>query len=111
MFRLYLVSWCFLLLLVPHDEAGADARPGVAAEVVGQSEARVLDLPRAGLALELFIHLVHHAQAAGAERVPEALKTAVGIDRQVARESESAGLYIFFCATPRAEPQVLVDDH
>src|SRR5580700_8727718 len=53
------------------DEAHAAA--GRATEVVGQPQLRILDLTRARFAAQLQPHLVHHAQARGADRMPERL--------------------------------------
>jgi len=62
------------------DAAGG----GRAAQVVGEAESRVLDLPLVSLLLQLLVDLVHHPQAARADGVAEALEAAVGVDRQSA---------------------------
>src|SRR5690242_4590731 len=50
-----------------------------AAEIVGHADLRVLELARAGPALELQVHLVEHAQARGTDRMAEALEAAVDL--------------------------------
>ena len=71
----------YQLLLVADDEAAANAGAGITAQVMGQAQVRVLYLPGTRLSLELLVDLVHHAQAAGTQRVTEAFEAAVGIDR------------------------------
>src|SRR5262245_33834764 len=51
------------------DEAHAATRR--AAEVMREPELRILDLSRTGFAAQLEPHLVHHAEPAGADRMPE----------------------------------------
>src|SRR5215467_12774020 len=55
-----------------------------AAEIVGHADPGILELARAGPALELQIHLVEHAQARGADRMAGALQPAVDLARDLA---------------------------
>ena len=97
----------------PSAELVADHRDerehlaGVAAEIVCHGEAAVgrgdLALLRRLLA-QLQPALEEHAQARGADRVPEGLQPAVGIDRELAVEVERPGQDLLPCRAPRREP-------
>src|SRR5215210_2259633 len=64
-----------------HDRHEGDARSGLPPEVVGEPKTGIVDLTLTGLVAELLPALEEHAQAAGADRVPETLEAAVRVDR------------------------------
>src|SRR5262249_49609493 len=94
----------------PDDRHEAHALPRVAAQVVRQSEARVLGLPWARFAAQLEPHLVHHPQPRGADRGPERLETTVRVHRQLAFELEVAVEHVAPGGAARAEAEVLIED-
>src|SRR5690606_6527887 len=87
---------CIRPLLSSSASVGSDHRherhatTWTAAQVVGERQVRVVQLPLARLATELQPAFVEHAQAAGADRMTERLQPAVGIDRQPPAELERA---------------------
>ena len=72
------------------DGDGAGKGTGAAAEVVSEAQVGPGQLAGVGLALELLIDLVDHADAAGADGMAEAFEAAVGIDGQLALQAEGA---------------------
>src|SRR5436309_3668591 len=81
-----------------------------AADVVAERDGGVLHLPPLGLALELLVVLVDHADPGGARRVTEGLETAVGVDRQLAVERERAAADVLLGRALLAEAEVLVGE-
>ena len=77
-------------VLLPTIETKLTQRPGAPPRLWVRPSFGRLDLARAGLAAQLEPHLVHHAQAARADRVAEALEAAVRVDRLRAVEVEAA---------------------
>src|SRR5215212_8519649 len=70
----------FRVLFVAADDGDArDVLARRAAEIVGHADARILELARPRLALQLQVHLVEHAQARSADRMAEALQPAVDL--------------------------------
>ncbi|MEI7902368.1 MAG: hypothetical protein WCK89_19125, partial [bacterium] len=59
---------------------------------MGQTKPRVLDLAFARLAKQLQIHLVHHPQTCGSNRVTEAFQSAIGLNRQTTSYIEEAAI-------------------
>src|SRR5262245_1947493 len=94
----------------PHDRHEAHAAPRRAAQVVRQAELRAVDLARAGLTAQLEPHLVHHAEAAGADRVAEALESAVWIHRLRPVAVEPAREHVLPRLPARRETHVLHED-
>src|SRR2546426_12328832 len=89
-----------------HGDAPDRAR---AAQVVGEADLGILHLPRAGLMPELLTHLVDHAHAGRADRVPERLEAAARVDGHLAAVNRRAALGDVAPALARgAEPEVLV---
>src|SRR5712692_3109914 len=86
----------------------ADASAGRAAEIVRESDLRILDLARARFAAHLQPHLVHHAKSRRANRMAERLEPAIRIDRQLAVEIEESVHHVLPCGPARAEAEILV---
>src|SRR5262245_47431426 len=63
----------------PDDRHRRDVLAGEAAEVVRQPEHGIAELPCAGVAPELEVHLVEHPQPGRADRVTEALEPPVDL--------------------------------
>src|SRR5689334_11738675 len=61
------------------DGDRTDVLRRLAAEVVGQAHGGLAQLARTRPALQLQVHLVEHADAAGADRVAEALEATVDL--------------------------------
>src|ERR1700683_3204415 len=87
----------------------ADASARRSAKVVRQSDLRFLDLPRARFAAHLQPHFVHHPQPRCADRLPERLEAAVGIDRQLTFEVEEPVHHVLPCGPARTEAEILVE--
>src|SRR2546428_5015445 len=94
-----------------HRDYADAARLGRAADVVAERHGRVLHLPPLGLALELLVVLVDHADARGPGRVAEGLETTVGVDRQLAVERKCAAADVLLGGALLAEAEVLVGEH
>src|SRR5437773_1038043 len=101
---------CSRRSLHPDRRHEAHAPPGRATQVVGESELRLGDLPRPGLATELEPHLVHHAEPARPDRVAEALEPAVGVHRLRALAVEAAVQHVLPRLAARREAHVLHED-
>src|SRR5437773_3741933 len=101
---------CSRSSLHPDRRHEAHAPPGRATQVVGESELRLGDLPRPGLATELEPHLVHHAEPARPDRVAEALEPAVGVHRLRALAVEAAVQHVLPRLAARREAHVLHED-
>src|SRR5947207_15473388 len=94
------------LAVAEHGDAPDRAR---AAQVVREADLGTLHLPRAGLVPELLTHLVDHAHAGRADRVPERLEAAARVDGHLAAVDRRAALGHVAPALARgAEPEVLV---
>src|ERR1044072_3197768 len=65
--------------LCTDDGNGADVHGWRAAEIVGHSNLRVLELPRAGATLELQGHLIKEAKAGSSGGVAEAFESAIDL--------------------------------
>src|SRR5690349_11501759 len=65
--------------LCTDDGDGADVHGWRAAEVVGHSNLRVLELPRAGATLQLQVHLIKHAESGSSDGVSEAFESAIDL--------------------------------
>src|SRR5690606_31152612 len=66
-----------------HDRDRRHVLVRKAAQVVGQTIARVVELTGSGTAEDLAVHLVQHAQTRGADRVSEALQAAIDLTRDL----------------------------
>src|SRR5512136_1784510 len=95
---------------MPHDAHADHVDCRYASHVVRQSDLGILDLPRASLALELLVHLIHHAQAAGPDGMAEALQAAVGLTRYLAVQIEEPRLDVLLGLPARRDAQVLIGD-
>ena len=88
--------------------------PGAAAEIMGEAEVGIRELAggilSGGAALELFIDLVDHTEAGGADGVAETDEAAVGIDGEVAFEGEGTVEDIAAGLAGGREVEVFVDD-
>ena len=70
------------LSFVPADDADtANIHEREPAQVVGQPKPGILELPVAGPAEQLQVHLVEHPEAGGTDRMAEALQAAVDLAR------------------------------
>jgi len=69
------------LLLCPHDADSDGARRWHGPLVVGQTVVYVLQLTWASLTLELFVHLIDHAQASCSNGMAEALQASIRLNR------------------------------
>src|SRR2546427_6467077 len=94
-----------LLAVGEHGDAPDRAR---AAQVVREADLGVLHLPRAGLVPELLTHLVDHAHAGRADRVPERLEAAARVDGHLAADRGAAVGHVAPALARGAEPEALV---
>src|SRR5450755_402465 len=98
-----------LLVAADDGHAGHVLARG-AAQIVGHADARVLQLTRAGAALELQVHLVEHAQARGADRMAEAFQPTVDLAGDLAVGIVEAVEHVFPALAGFGDVQVFHGD-
>ena len=84
--------------LEPYNTDAADAARWNTPQIMGEPYLRVFYLPGVSLALKLLIHLVHHPQSRGPDRMTEALQSAIGLAGHLTIEVIKARHDIFLSA-------------
>ena len=73
-----------LTIVLPHNGDAAHIHERHPAQVVGQAEAGVFDLPFPGPAVKLEVHLIEHAQTRGPDGMAEAFQPPIHLGRDPA---------------------------
>jgi len=100
---------CLKLWSTEDADGTRELGTGASPKVVRKSDVRLLQLACARFPKELQIDFVDHPDAAGADRVPEALEPAVSVYRQTTCKIKRPGLLCVTVPSPVAEVQVFTD--